>query len=311
MSTACVCRVCAGRLELIQRGGSSTYESIAFRPSCHRAGGHGDLYRCDGCGTIHQPSLPRGKQLHQLYRAMSDERYLSEERGRRLMARRLLDRLEEHVLRGRLLDVGCGYGLLLDEARRRGYDVEGVELSVEGVRYARQRLGLRVREMALEEAAQLDASRGERYDAVLAVDVLEHLDEPVAALEHLGALLAPGGVLLITSPDPSSLAARMAKSRWWCYEPAHVCLIPRSKLRELIRETGLELREDVTAVQSFTLGYWLSCLSERGRGSGSRALAYLASRLPRVMLTASLKDERLLLARRAPLSVPSSCMPAG
>jgi 2-polyprenyl-3-methyl-5-hydroxy-6-metoxy-1,4-benzoquinol methylase len=266
-------------------------------------GGHGDLYRCGDCGTVQQPSLPRGRKLHDLYREMSDERYLREEEGRRRMARRLLDLLARHVAQGRLLEVGCGYGLLLDEARRRGYDVEGVELSVEAVRYARDRLGLSVREMALEDAALDAASDGERYDAVLAVDVLEHLDDPVIAIERLCPLLAPDGALLITTPDPSSLVARIAGSRWWCYEPAHACLIPRDTLRELMYARGLVLAEDVTSAQSFTLGYWLTCLSERsGRAEG--AVARVTARLPRgMMLTASLRDERVLLARQVETSV--------
>jgi SAM-dependent methyltransferase len=301
------CRVCHGRLELAQPGSAATYEPCLFRPSHHRSGGHGDLYRCGDCGTVHQPSLPRGERLHDLYRDMSDERYLSEQEGRRRMARRLLDLLARHVPGGRLLDVGCGYGLLLDEARQRGYEAEGVELSLDAVAHAR-RLGLHVRDTALEDAAREDAKHGERYDAVLAIDVLEHLDDPVAGLERLSALLAPGGALLVTSPDPTCLAARVAGPRWWCYEPAHVCLIPRATLREMVRVQGLELVEDVTAVQSFTIGYWLGCLSERGHGRAFHALAQLATRLPRVTVTASLGDERVMLARRIQDAAPSPSM---
>jgi 2-polyprenyl-3-methyl-5-hydroxy-6-metoxy-1,4-benzoquinol methylase len=297
--TPTACRICKGRLEFVQRGSSSKYEPSDFSPSCHRVGEHGDLYRCGDCGTVHQPSLPRGRELHDLYRAMSDERYLGEEAGRRRTARGLLDLLARHVPRGRLLQVGCGHGLLLDEARRRGYEVAGVELSVEAVRHARERLGLPVRDTALEDAALEDAAlEGERYDAVLMVDVLEHLDDPVVALERLSALLRPEGALLVVTPDPASLVARVAGGRWWCYLPSHVCLIPRGTLHELIRGRGLVVVEDVPSVHSFTLAYWLAGLGERGGWLGS-AVAYVAARLPRtVMLTASLRDERVLLARR-------------
>ena len=223
---------------------------------------------------------------------MSDESYLLEEEGRRRTARRLLDLLGAHSPRGHLLEVGCGHGLLLDEARRRGYDVEGLELSVQAARYARETLGLSVRETALEDA-ELDHAR---YDAVLAVDVLEHLDDPVAALERMCALLAPGGALLVVTPDPSSLMARVAGSRWWAYLPAHFCLIPRETLRRLICANGLVVAEDVPYVSSFTLKYWLAGVSERG-GRAAGAITYLAARLPRtLMLSASLRDEHVLLA---------------
>ena len=250
---------------------------------------------------MHQPSLPKGVELHDLYRAMSDERYMLEERGRRRTARWLLDRLRAYLPNGRLLQVGCGYGLLLDEARRRGYEVEGVEPSVEAARYARDRLGLAVREMAVEEAEL----GGERYDAVLLVDVLEHLDDPVAALDRLLTVLAPGGTLLIVTPDPSSLTARIAGNHWWCYVPAHSCLIPRKTLRELLDARGLVVVEDVPSVHSFTPGYWLAGLGERGGWVG-RTIAQVAARLPRrLLLTASLRDERVLFARRVENRVPA------
>ena len=231
--------------------------------------------------------------MQNLYREMADETYLVEERGRRRTARRLLDLLGAHVPSGRLLDVGCGYGLLLDEARSRGYDVEGIELSSAAARYARARLGLRVLETSLEDP-MLD---GERYDAIAMVDVLEHVDDPVAALERVRSLLAPGGALLIATPDPSSFVARIAGRRWWCYLPAHYCLIPRGTLLKLLEANDLAAVEDVPFVLSFTLGYWLAGLGERG-GWASGMIASLASRLPRkLMLTASLRDEHVLLAR--------------
>jgi SAM-dependent methyltransferase len=257
---------------------------------------HGDLYRCGECGTVHQLSVPRGGELHELYREMTDERYLWEEEGRRRQARRLLDLLGERMPRGRLLEVGCGPGLLLDEARRRGYEVEGVELSADAARYARERLGLRVKAIAFEDDALTSALDSERYDAVLAVDVLEHLDEPVLALDRMRELLAPGGVLLIVTSDPSSLVARALGRRWWCYEPAHVCLIPRGTMRELIAERGLGIVKDVRLIHTFTLKYWLVGLSERG-GWIAGAIARIAARVPQtLMLTASLRDDRVLLA---------------
>jgi SAM-dependent methyltransferase len=188
MSELTTCRICNGKLEFMRLGSSQAHDPSAFAPSCHRVGEHGDLYRCGDCGTVHQPSLPHGQELHALYREMSDDGYLREEEGRRRTARRLLDLLGAHVPGGRLLEVGCGHGLLLDEARRRGYYVEGLELSAEAARFARDNLNLPVREMALEEATLV----GECYDAIVIVDVVEHLDDPVAALDCLCRDLHPG-----------------------------------------------------------------------------------------------------------------------
>jgi 2-polyprenyl-3-methyl-5-hydroxy-6-metoxy-1,4-benzoquinol methylase len=123
MSVPAECRICSGPLHLRFKGDESVAESERLSPTNHRPGEHGDLYACRECGTVQQPSLPAGADLHDLYRDVDDHAYLDEEAGRRITARRLLDLIGRRVPAGRLLDVGCGHGLLLDEARSRGYEV--------------------------------------------------------------------------------------------------------------------------------------------------------------------------------------------
>ena len=96
---------------------------------------------------------------------------------------------------GRLLDVGCGPGLLLDEARTAGYDVVGVELSREAAQHARDALGLDVHEVALED---FDDAVG--FDVVVLADVIEHVDDPVGAIARCADLLRPGGVCASSRP---------------------------------------------------------------------------------------------------------------
>jgi len=294
------CRICAGPLELRLAGGRPDASAEAFAPTSHRTGAHGDLFRCRDCGTIQQPALPAGPPLHALYRAMADGAYLEEEPGRRATARRLLDLLAPHAPGGRLLDVGCGHGLLLDEARARGYEPCGLELSAGAARHAREVLGLDVREVPFEAFSDPAG-----FQAIVLADVIEHLDDPVAALRRCAALLAPGGVLCVVTPDPSSLTARLAGPRWWGYLPAHANLLPRRTLRELLSADGLVLSEDRSLVRSFSLRYWVAGLGERA-GAAGRALLGLAERLPpSATLSLSLGDERVMLAhkvevRRAP-----------
>ncbi len=136
------CQICSGPLILLFTGAGLEAKAESFSPTNHQPGQYGDLYRCERCGTVAQPSLPRGEALLELYRHMRDDHYLEEEAGRRATARRLLDAIGERAPSGRLLDVGCGHGLLLDEARGRGYDVEGLELSEHAAAHARRELGL-------------------------------------------------------------------------------------------------------------------------------------------------------------------------
>jgi len=301
MSGPSTCRICSGPLELLYAGTDSGARADAFSPSCHTPGAHGDLYRCDDCGTVQQPSLPAGPDLHELYRDMSDAAYLDEAQGRRDTANRLLDMVGRYRAGGKLLDVGCGHGLLVDEARKRGWDAIGLELSSDAAAYARDRLGLDVREQTLES---LRADEG-GFDAIVMADVIEHLDDPGAAIDRCHELLAPDGVLLVVTPDPSSITARIAGPRWWGYLPAHTYLLPRHTLRELLSARGLVISEDVAFVRSFSARYWVSGFAERGGSIGSIASA-LTKAVPRkAKLSLPLGDERVILAHKVVTQKPA------
>ena len=253
-------------------------------------------------GRCSRPPPPEGDALHALYRGMADDAYLSEEAGRRETARRLLDLIGRHVPAGALLDVGCGHGLLLDEARRRGYEVTGIELSRGAAEYARDVLGLDVREEPIERFAE--AQPPASFQAIVLVDVLEHLEDPLGTLDACERLLAPGGALCLVTPDPSSATARAAGRRWWAFVPAHTFLIPRRTQRELLESRGLVISEDVPFVRSFALRYWLAGLAERS-GPLARALERLARGGPGGRdVSLSLGDERVLLAHKVEVARP-------
>jgi 2-polyprenyl-3-methyl-5-hydroxy-6-metoxy-1,4-benzoquinol methylase len=298
------CRICDGELTPSIPGVDARATADALRPSCHEPGRHGQLMTCAECGSVEQPALPSGDALHALYRETQDASYLAEEIGRRATAGRLLDLIGERVPAGRLLDVGCGPGLLLDEARARGYEAVGLELSRDAAAHASETLGLDVREEPLESFEDLDG-----FDAVVLADVIEHLEDPVGGIERCVALLRPGGVLCVVTPDPSSAAARVAGRRWWGYLPAHTCLLPRRTLRELLLAAGLVVTADVALVRTFAARRWVAGLAERA-GRLEPPIARVAGRLPAdASLSLSLGDERVVLAQRVDvLEAPEPAM---
>jgi SAM-dependent methyltransferase len=301
VGSARACRICAGGLAAHLRGAGGALTADALAPSGHEPGRHGDLVACRECGAVQQPGLPAGARLHELYRDTRDDAYLAEQDGRRATAGWLLDLVARHAGPGRLLDVGCGHGLLLDEARRRGYDTVGLELSRSAARHAREALGLDVRELPLEE---FDDAEG--FDVVVLADVLEHLDDPVAGIDRAAGLLAPDGVLCVVTPDPSSVTARLAGARWWGYLPAHTCLLPRRTLRELLAARGLIVSTDVPLVRTFSARRWLGGLAER-LGPLRPVASGLAARLPAgASLSLSLHDERVVLAHRLAVREPAA-----
>src|SRR5262249_58923543 len=109
---------------------------------------------------------------------------------------------------GKILDVGCGTGLFLSVAQRRGWRPVGVDGSVDATRFARERFGI---EVTTGDFAAAFAS-GERFDAVTMWDVIEHSRDPVGLLRAARGCLAPGGVLGLATPNQRSVLDVVARA---------------------------------------------------------------------------------------------------
>lgn len=108
---------------------------------------------------------------------------------------------------GRLLDIGCAGGVFLDEARRRGFDVRGIELNPTQAKSARDRFGL---EVAVGRIEDIPVDRWcETFDAVTILDCLEHIPEPLEALRKVARWTRPGGHLLVRGPLANSRIGRV------------------------------------------------------------------------------------------------------
>jgi 2-polyprenyl-6-hydroxyphenyl methylase/3-demethylubiquinone-9 3-methyltransferase len=118
--------------------------------------------------------------------------------------------------RRRVLDVGCGGGFLLERLASRGYSGVGIDLSPESVQIAQRRLeelGAADR-LRAEVGSAYEPPEGE-YDLITLTDVLEHLERPRECLAALRDRLAPGGLLVISTPNRRSLpGARRWSARY-------------------------------------------------------------------------------------------------
>jgi SAM-dependent methyltransferase len=141
-----------------------------------------------------------------------------------------------------LLEIGSGYGLFLDEARRAGYDVRGVELSRTGAEHARQQLGLDV------FCGQLADAPADRADVLCFWDTLEHVPDPLEFLRQVRRRLAPDGVFALSVPYVSSIPARLLRSKWWTLKPEqHIWHFTPATLRLVAARAGLVVTSVITS----------------------------------------------------------------
>jgi len=103
---------------------------------------------------------------------------------------------------GRLLDVGCGNGYLLEAARERGWTVTGYDVDPATTSRVAKRLGVTIFSGEFSEIAG-------QYDLVTMHQVLEHLKNPAEYLSKIHSMLASGGYIFIAVPNIKSLSNRM------------------------------------------------------------------------------------------------------
>jgi len=125
--------------------------------------------------------------------------------------RKRLRNLTAHRRHGKLLDVGCAAGFFLHVAREAGFDVHGVDVATPMVRVAREELGLQnVREGTLRSAGYPDHA----FDVVTLWDVIEHMHDPLDALEECRRVLKADGLLVLETQNVRSRFARLMGRRW-------------------------------------------------------------------------------------------------
>lgn len=181
-----------------------------------------------------------------------------------------LDWIASHVpLAGqRVVDIGCGGGILSDSMARRGADVLGIDLATKALRVAQlhaleaQTPGVQYREISAEALA---AEEPGRFDVVTCMEMLEHVPDPASVVEACSRLVKPGGWVFFSTinRNPKSFLFAIVGAEYV------LNLLPRgtheyqkfirpSELARYVREAGLAL-VDTRGMQHnpLTQRYWL------------------------------------------------------
>jgi SAM-dependent methyltransferase len=261
-------RVAPGRTPLICPacgGGLLPWESVPGGEPSDPA--EYELERCASCGTAVTDGAPPPPEVYE-----TGQYGLAQPRmaGPVAAFQRAVTRQPVRFLRraglergARVLDIGAGPGRMVAALSEAGYDAAGIEPSRRSVALAHQ-AGRRVERRGLFDHSEAG------LDAAVMWHVLEHLDDPPAALATVRAWLRPGGLLLIGVPNLASLQAEIAGPAWFHYDaPRHRVHFTADGVRRLLVRSGFEVAGTHHLVFEQNIqGMWLALLTRLGMRPG-------------------------------------------
>ena len=151
-----------------------------------------------------------------------------------------------------LLEVGCGHGNMLLEARNRGYRVHGLDYSADAARVANAKLGADVVHVG---AITKDIFPGQSFDVCILADVIEHVRNPADFIQNIARLLKAGGLVFIATPSTDSWSARVLGRQWMEFKPEHLFYFDRSTITRLLDHAGLDQIEISSGKKVLTADY--------------------------------------------------------
>jgi 2-polyprenyl-3-methyl-5-hydroxy-6-metoxy-1,4-benzoquinol methylase len=171
---------------------------------------------------------------------------------------------------GKLLDVGCGSGVFMEEMRKVGWSVSGVDPDPNAVACARAKLQLDVRQGSLAEAVY----EPNTFDCVHLAHVIEHVADPTALLKDCLRVLRPGGLLVVTTPNIDSYGHSVFGRHWRGLEvPRHLVLFNPESIRRCMQKAGFESIH-VRSSSRVCRGIWYGSLCSQNADQGKQTTLF-------------------------------------
>jgi len=218
------------------------------------------VVRCGSCGISYLSPRLKEEAIQRFYASetyyggseigYSQTNYRDQERTLRLTFRLLMRNLaKRHLTGGSLLEIGCGFGYLLDEAKDYFSFRAGTDFSEQALLEARKFCDTLFRGGV--ESVPLE----ERYDCIIANQVIEHVYAPREFLASLLRLVKPGGAIVVATPNMNSPLRYLLGRKWPSFKiPEHVIYFDSKRLAELLTACGLRGVSRIPYNHAFPLG---------------------------------------------------------
>ena len=195
--------------------------------------------KCDKCGLVYISPRPSLSDIENLYThdqaQISAESHKSQSFIKRLYARHHLAILRRYASKGSLLEIGAGAGFFLDEARKSGLDVCGIEWNTKQIAFIRNGLNIRC-----ETGTLLEAFDSKSFDIIYHCDVISHFHDPISDFSIMNKRLNPGGILMFETGNGDFEDKYLSAFSSFQY-PDHLFFFSEKNIRDLLALTGFEL----------------------------------------------------------------------
>jgi len=153
----------------------------------------------------------------------------------------------------RILDVGCSNGRFIEVAIRNGIEAWGLELSENAITAAAPATQARIYH---GDANNIESLGMEKFDIITAFDLIEHLFDPFSFLNNLCRIITKNGLIVITTPDASSLPRALMRKNWPMLQPfQHTILLSRKASKILLQKTNYKNISVGGTKKVFTVDY--------------------------------------------------------
>lgn len=202
-----------------------------------------DLLICGDCRFVFFRQIPTPEELENYYKGYGRNDYLSPITIKRY--HEILDRFEPYRKNNRLIDVGCGIGYFLEEAKKRGWEVYGTEYTDKAIAICQYK-GINMSKGALDPKNYEPGF----FDVVTSFEVMEHINNPREEVKCFNEILRSGGALYITTPNYNSLSRLQLGGDWTVIlYPEHLSYYTPSTLTYLLAGAGFSpVRVETTGI---------------------------------------------------------------
>lgn len=227
-----------------------------------------DIVKCLSCNVVYLRTRPTKAEMYTIYQSYAHETShmrlpdtMEDAKKSGLNRKYFVDEVigfvknEKHIW----LDIGCGWGALLNYTRELGFEPKGIELTISSVDFANMQLNIPVSNAQFSDSRITEQS----CSVISMVHVLEHIPNPKETIQKIYKSLELGGIFCGIVPNIESFCSEKLKEKWVWLDPTHhyVHYSPVT-LKQKLEEAGFIVEKMYTSVGDYDYNTFVECLQD-------------------------------------------------